>query len=745
MDLPSRVRCRWGLPLSVAILAVASSTSQSDGFAGCAANVDEQVDPTRTDVARSSLPPRALFRIGTTDLRTQDNISPIAFSPDGRFIAAADFHAASPCASIFDVRSGRRVAQLIVPGGKRSWVESLAFSPDGTKLLWGEMRGEVALWDVASDRLLFRRKFHNSSVSAVGFSPDGSLLATAAQDGVIRLRSVARPEQIVRDLMMPPKPAPVAVLVQNAQAVEPANRARQEIGCLAFSPDGTRLVAGAQFTAIIVVWRVSDGKALRQLGPAAANGLHTVLVTPDGRQILSAGYRTVRTDRSKNDTNQPSVPMADIRFWDIKTGECLREVTGADELGSAYATLSVEGPKIAVTDFRGFRILDTATGKLKRTVDVPGPWDRAPSFSPDGTIVALPDQNSIALFEVSTGKRLHHDAGTPVGSAMSAAWSTSGDRIVTGHSDGFVRAWDALTGKLVWHKLLAPAVSMHGLIAQPTFAGFSHDGKLVVAAGRRDDPVGHLDGIIKLYDAASGRTVREYPQNEIRGAVLAADGRMAVLATAAKVSGGTRLVGVEFATGRQRWTNPPEDPPTAFTHVATMQFEKNSPWFHAALGIGRVMRLNSLTGHAQHEFLADWRTAEQQKAGEPEWPEMSEATFSPDGRILVSSHMEWVYVWDVASGTMRRKIRLPHEHRCNVALAPDGRTLATSDRHVDAVRGEDTIRLYDIETGDQILNLEFSDGPARVMVFSPDGKRLLTGFGRGSGIVWDVRHSKSAP
>ena len=33
---------------------------------------------------------------------------------------------------------------------------------------------------------------------------------------------------------------------------------------------------------------------------------------------------------------------------------------------------------------------------------------------------------------------------------------------------------------------------------------------------------------------------------------------------------------------------------------------------------------------------------------------MWEATFSADGRTLVSSQMEWVYVWDVESGTMRR-------------------------------------------------------------------------------------------
>ena len=38
---------------------------------------------------------------------------------------------------------------------------------------------------------------------------------------------------------------------------------------------------------------------------------------------------------------------------------------------------------------------------------------------------------------------------------------------------------------------------------------FSHDGKLVVVAGRRDDPVKYDNGIVAFYEAASGRTVRE--------------------------------------------------------------------------------------------------------------------------------------------------------------------------------------------------------------------------------------------
>ena len=44
-------------------------------------------------------------------------------------------------------------------------------------------------------------------------------------------------------------------------------------------------------------------------------------------------------------------------------------------------------------------MLDTATGKLKRAIDLPCSWIRKPSFSADGSLLTLPDQNAAAIFE----------------------------------------------------------------------------------------------------------------------------------------------------------------------------------------------------------------------------------------------------------------------------------------------------------------------------------------------------------
>jgi WD40 repeat protein len=169
--------------------------------------------------------------------------------------------------------------------------------------------------------------------------------------------------------------------------------------------------------------------------------------------------------------------------------------------------------------------------------------------------------------------------------------------------------------------------------------------------------------------------------------------------------------------------------------VVGIRFVSNSHWFLAALRDGNVIRLNGLTGHEQRRFVADWRNPQQKNAGTPSDRSLHQATFSPDGRTLVSTFRERLFVWDVESGTMRREIRRQDPKYCDLALAPDGRTLATSPA---GDPGEDTIRIFDIESGQQVLALEPDAGRANVMAFSPDSKHLYTGSAR-SGIIWDVR------
>ena len=207
------------LVVSATVLALVPLAAQSEAPVARDAAMKGLSDRPETDVAKPSLPPLALTRIGTDLLRTPGNIRSFALSPGGQLVAAGDLSAPSPRITVFDVRTGRRVKQLFAPEHRPGWVETVAFSPDGMKLLWGEESGEVALWDLSSDRLLFRRTLHQGNVAAEVFSPDGRLFASGGYDGVIRVRRVEKPEESVWDVRTP------------------------GLSNLAFTPDGRRLVA----------------------------------------------------------------------------------------------------------------------------------------------------------------------------------------------------------------------------------------------------------------------------------------------------------------------------------------------------------------------------------------------------------------------------------------------------------------------------------------------------------------------
>lgn len=735
---PARWKC--ALPVILAVLALGPNAVRPRAKATSGSATDPANAATS---ATAKLPARALLRLGTNDLRTRSFITSTAFSADGKQLAAVSANSAVPAFEIFDVSTGQRVQRLSLADLNSSWVVSVAFSPDNTRLVWGESDGHVAVWDRAAGRVQFREQRHGGEVSDVCFSPDGSVIASAGSDGTVELRTAANPNEIVRRIKSGERQPAVGAL-SNAM---PAARGA-DVGPLhlAFTPDGARLVVGSGSSATISVWRIKDGALLRRMekthgvGPSSFNpSLNYVAVTHDGRTIMSAGQRTVPITQTKLKYGPKNVTLAEVRFWDLESGRRVRDLLEGEDNGFGYAALSADGKHVAVGDFGVLRVLDVETGKTEQTIALPGSWGRQPVFSPDGNLVAMPIENVIAVFDVKTGRRLLDDDTLPSRALISADWSPAGDRIVTGHGDGEVRVWDASTGKVVWHHALAPVISPSGRTAYPLSVMFSGDGRRVVAAGGRDDPIDFREGIVVIYEAAKGLVVRKVIHKRIRHAALSPNRKVVVVATTDGAADDTQLHGIEVESGRMLFTTPPYSQPGKLWQMRAIQFQPDSGAFVAALGDGAVIQFDALTGREQRRFLADWRPEVEGKARGANRPELWEGAFSADARTLASSSGHFVYVWDVETGKLRRSLKHPHENGCRLALSPDGRTLATSDLLYGGDFGVDTIRLYDVESGQQVLTLEPDDNRAGVLSFSPDGEKLLTGFGRGSGIVWDVR------
>jgi WD40 repeat protein len=72
-----------------------------------------------------------------------------------------------------------------------------------------------------------------------------------------------------------------------------------------------------------------------------------------------------------------------------------------------------------------------------------------------------------------------------------------------------------------------------------------------------------------------------------------------------------------------------------------------------------------------------------------------------------------------------------------LVLSPDARTIATA-----TASGDRTIRLWDATTGKLVRTITGHQGGVPVVVFSPDGKQLVSGSIDKTVRVWDVATGK---
>ncbi len=110
--------------------------------------------------------------------------------------------------------------------------------------------------------------------------------------------------------------------------------------------------------------------------------------------------------------------------------------------------------------------------------------------------------------------------------------------------------------------------------------------------------------------------------------------------------------------------------------------------------------------------------------------EVMRVRFTPDGRrILTASHDRTGGVWDVEKGQLI--YQLPHNGEViDVDVSPDCRWIATASR-------DRTAMIWDAKTGRPHVRSLLHEHSVRNVIFSPDGKSLLTRDFRGLRL-WDV-------
>ena len=300
--------------------------------------------------------------------------------------------------------------ELTLPIGPLPPVAALAFRPDGQQLAVG-VYGRVTLWDLATGKPVKVLTNVLGAVNDLKYSPDGSLLAVAGGQPSAR-----------GDLRL--------FTTKDWKLVGTLGGHKDVVSSVAFAPDGKQ-IASASFDKTVRFWDIRT--------PAKPTVLHTytghsdfvyaVAFSPDG-----AWYATASKDNSG-------------RAVDAKTGQGKWTFSGGDQEMLAVAV--APGDQAITSGLEPqLQFWDAKTGDRIKKVSGPGTTTFELALDGKGlTGVAAGGDRTVRTFDVksmATVKTLPHGA-----IVFSTAINPAGTRVASGGADGTVKLWDAAEGTLL--------------------------------------------------------------------------------------------------------------------------------------------------------------------------------------------------------------------------------------------------------------------------------------------------------
>lgn len=575
----------------------------------------------------------------------------------------------------------------------------IAFSPDGRFLAAGTCTGAVHVWDVESGllKVLYWENEDEESVDQLKYSTCGRFLGVVSSSDSkrsLRMRNARTFETVytipgVDGFTFSPDGIHLVVSRENEVFLCDVEgegdqgtllvRFSSLVGGFEFSPNGKNLVISG-YDGSLAIFDVESGALYRSVNTTSEDFDGSLFTFPSDRE-QAAVIRWIDRIGFSPDGEFIAVgiaPTAELQCWSIASGWRLWSLQG----GGENVAVSPDGKVVFAIDTHGkANLIAFDTGHLHEQLGQMGVREAARhpgSFSPDGNVIASSGMASsiVQVWDVSRKRVAATGPETPHKSAVYT--------IEFGPTGEYAATVDIECGDiLLWElpRSVAPKSKNVGHHQGATCLAFSQDGEYLASGG--------VSGTVKLWPLKSDSSASE---DAIKG--LGCVQRVSF-------SAGGKLVAVDRDGARitsyntqnkevwQEELKQPDDKEWT-TRILTnfesrLKFtaptgEMPSCHFEAA-AFSRDGR--TVAGVCEYGFLLRcvllWNVSDGclrplQKSDQFNWDAV--ITISPNGRVVATATAEGdVSLWSVQSGRHRKTLASPGQTMQNLCFSGEGRLM----------------------------------------------------------------------
>lgn len=667
--------------------------------------------------------------------------------------------------------------EVVIQKGHSAPISALSYSSDGKYIVSGGQDNLVKLWDALSKKEIRSFSGHGRFIHFVKFSPDNKVIYSADFNEIKRwnaytgkpLKSITATKPVAVDLSSDGNFLACAcngklliIDVQNEEKRSLGNS--KDISVLHFSKNG-KIVFSGHKNGEVKMWNIKEGTfRVFSTGSLPVSSLDYSHIRKQLAIGLGRGKNQLRGYRY---LKFPQQTKGEIQIWNVKddTLELLLknhigpvEIMAFSREGNSLVSVS----RNYESDISEIKLWDTSDGKEKHNFNghnqhiqtlalhphidqlITGEpngnmniWNYQlgvassvftetakpvtfTKYSPEGDVLMSCSENTIHLWNVSTGKLIvnlvgHSSPIADISFSIDGKYIVSAANSAGGQSEIFL--WRVESGSKVQSKIMSDFIveSVH----------ISQDNNYLAFGGRPRN-VGsiyggfgapHRENVWYLVDSKDLKLVQRFEGKYIGQKVRFN-------------SNSNYVVSLNYPEASEAlltlWKIGEEKPVRHFGNFRKAQTFCFHPRENLiAVGEGKYIRfLNLSTGEIYDTFVGHEK-------------EVTTLSFSNDGEYLISgSRDKTVRLWKLANGNQR--VFEGHRSDINDAhLSPDG-------RHFVSGSNDAQIKMWDVKSGEELLSMiALSGRPLEYLIFTSDS--YYTGTKKGVQILAFAHNNRAFP